>query len=67
MYYICVYIYIYIYIYATHALEQMMYDYAHLASVRFEYSVCRWSIMYIYVYILIYNIYMYINIYIYTY
>ena len=41
--YMCVYIYIYIYIYiyTTHALEQMMYDYAHLASVRFEYSVCR--------------------------
>ena len=37
--YMC--IYIYIYIYTTHALEQMMYDYAHLASVRFEYSVCR--------------------------
>ena len=37
----CIYIYIYIYIYTTHALEQMMYDYAHLASVRFEYSVCR--------------------------
>ena len=34
-------IYIYIYISTTHALGQMMYDYAHIASVRFEYSVCR--------------------------
>ena len=41
---------------ATHALGHMMYNYAHLASVRFEHSVCRGSLMttYIYIYICMY-------------
>ena len=42
----------------THALGHMMYgSYAHLASVRFEHSVCHESLMtttYIYIYIYIY-------------
>ena len=29
----------------THALGHMMYGYAHFASVRFEHSVCRGSLM----------------------
>ena len=43
--------------------------YAHLASVRFEHSVCRGSLMttYIYIYILYVNVYIYIYIYIYIY
>ena len=44
--------------------------YAHLASVRFEHSVFRGSLMttYIYIYIYIYDIYIYIYmIYIYIY
>ena len=47
----------------THALGHMMYgSYAHLASVRFEHSVCHGSLMtttyiYIYIYMYIYNIY----------
>ena len=43
---------------ATHALGHMMYGY--LASVRFEHSVCRGSLMttniYIYIYIYVYNL-----------
>ena len=36
---------------ATHALGHMMY--AHLASVRFEHSVCHGSLMTTYIYIYI--------------
>ena len=36
---------------ATHAHGQMMCCYAHLASVRFEHSVCRGSLVIIYIYI----------------
>ena len=43
---------------ATHALGHMMYSYTHLASVRFEHSVCRGSLMTTYIYI--YIIYIYI-------
>ena len=44
IFYIYIYMYIYIYIY--------IYIYnAHLASVRFEHSVCRGSLMTIYIYI----------------
>ena len=78
IYYIYIYIYIYIYVIMetmcppgyhhngfveTHALGHMMYgSYAHLASVRFEHSVCHGSLMtttyiYIYIYIFIYIIY----------
>ena len=51
---------------ATHALGHMMYIYyAHLASVRFEHSVCRGSLMttyiYIYIYILICKIGVYLS------
>ena len=52
----------------THALGHMMYgSYVHLASVRFEHSVCHGSLMttYIYIYIYMYIIYIY-NIYIYV-
>ena len=37
---------------ATHALGHMMY--AHLASVRFEHSVCRGSLIISYIYVCIY-------------
>ena len=45
---------------ATHALGHMMYVYiyiyyAHLASVRFEHSVCRGSLMTTYIYIYIHT------------
>ena len=49
---------------ATHAHGHMMCYYAHLASVRFEHSVCRGSLVTIYIYIYIYiyiDIYIYIN------
>ena len=38
---------------ATYALAHMMYGYgyAHLASMRFEHSVCHGSLMTIYIYI----------------
>ena len=41
---------------ATYALAHMMYGYgyAHLASMRFEHSVCHGSLMTIYIYIYIY-------------
>ena len=40
--YVCMYMYMHIY-------------YAHLASVRFEHSVCRGSLMTTYIYIYIYT------------
>ena len=44
---------------ATHAHGHMMCYYAHLASVRFEHSVCRGLLVTIYIYIYIYIIYIY--------
>ena len=64
-----IYIYIYIYIYSDNR-EGTLFSwlhvyYAHLASVKFEHSVCRGSLMTIYIYIYIYiYIFIYITMYV---